>query len=104
MSEMLKMALKSEYANAGMLMGLDGLEGALMQLTPSMNIVSRQQVLQKVMPKQYPSIGSRAEMEKFFPELPDHIKEGLLKGTLRLADTIIYSSKWLGGSKTVKMF
>jgi hypothetical protein len=49
------------------------------------------------------SKGSRAEMEKHFNELPQHIKNGLLKGELRLADTIIYSIKPVN-SKTVKMF
>ena len=49
------------------------------------------------------SKGSRAEMEKHFNELPQHIKDGLLKGDLRLADTIVYSRK-IVNSKTVKMF
>jgi hypothetical protein len=42
-------------------------------------------------------------MEKHFTELPAHIKEGLKKGELRLADTIIYSIK-PASSKTIKMF
>jgi hypothetical protein len=42
-------------------------------------------------------------MEKHFAELPPHIKNGLAKGELRLADTIIYSVK-TATSKTIKMF
>jgi len=42
-------------------------------------------------------------MEKHFAELPPYIREGLAKGDLRLADTVIYSIK-LVNSKTVKMF
>jgi hypothetical protein len=42
-------------------------------------------------------------MEKHFGELPAHIKEGLAKGDLRLADTVIYSIK-PATSKTIKLF
>ena len=42
-------------------------------------------------------------MEKFFGELPAHIKEGLVRGELRLADSTIYSIKPVT-SKTIKMF
>ncbi len=49
------------------------------------------------------SKGSRAEMEKHFKELPAHIREGLKKGELRLADTVIYSIK-PALQTTIKMF
>ncbi len=52
----------------------------------------------------FPSRLSRAEMQKFAKELPDHIVSGLRSGKLRLADTIVYSIKRVGGEKTVKMF
>jgi hypothetical protein len=42
-------------------------------------------------------------MEKYFAELPEHIKQGLLKGELRLADTVLYSIKPVN-SKTIKLF
>jgi hypothetical protein len=42
-------------------------------------------------------------MEKHFAELPTYIKDGLANGTLRLADTVIYSVKPLT-SKTIKIF
>ena len=42
-------------------------------------------------------------MEKHFSELPKHIQEGLRKGELRLADTVIYSIK-PASSKTIKLF
>jgi hypothetical protein len=51
-----------------------------------------------------PSQGSRAEFEKFFVELPKHIKEQLLQGKLRLADQLIYTIKPIKGAKTIKMF
>jgi hypothetical protein len=51
-----------------------------------------------------PSQGSRAEFEKFFVELPKHIKEQLLQGKLRLADHLIYTIKPIKGAKTIKMF
>lgn len=94
-----------EYNNAGALLGgLDGVEqeellGALKKLNP----INRMKVLNKMAGGVPASKGSRAEMEKHFHELPQHIKEGLLKGELRLADTIIYSIKQVK-SNTIKMF
>jgi hypothetical protein len=49
------------------------------------------------------SFGSRAEMEKFYQELPQHVKEGLARGSLHYSDTIIYTIKRVD-SKTTKMF
>jgi hypothetical protein len=60
--------------------------------------------MQKLMKKPIPSQGSRAEFEKFFVELPKHIKEQLLQGKLRLADHLIYTIKAVNGAKTIKMF
>jgi hypothetical protein len=93
-----------EYNNAGALFGLDGPEseellGALMKMNP----LKRQRMINKLTSNAAPSKGSRGEFEKFFPELPAHIKEGVRKGELRLADTILYSIKKVA-SKTVKMF
>lgn len=50
------------------------------------------------------SKGSRAEMEKFFKQLPGHIKRELRGSKLRLGDHMIYSIKPVGTSKTIKMF
>lgn len=66
-------------------------------------MVARTKTVQKLVGNPFPSKGSRAEMEKHFAELPKHIKEGLGKGDLRLADTVIYSIK-PASSKTIKMF
>ena len=52
----------------------------------------------------HPSKGSRAEFEKHYQEVPVDIKRQIKSGKLRLADTIIYSIKPVGGSKTIKMF
>lgn len=93
-----------EYNNSGALLGIDGPEteellGALRRMNP----IQRMRVLNKMAGGVPASKGSRAEMEKHFNELPQHIKGGLLKGDLRLADTIIYSIKPVN-SKTIKMF
>ncbi len=93
-----------EYNNAGALFGSDGLGsdellGALMKMNP----LKRARVINKLTSNGAPSRGSRAEFEKFFPELPAHIQEGVKKGELRLADTILYSIKKVA-SKTIKMF
>lgn len=93
-----------EYNNAGALFGLDGVEGEeLMNTLRRMNPVQKVKTINKLANPGANSRGSRAEMEKFFPELPVHIKEGLAKGDLRLADTVLYSIK-AAGSKTIKMF
>lgn len=100
----LGMLARSEYPNAGDLMGLDDLSTELMGYLGSLDIVTRTKVMQKLAKRTAPSQGSRAEMEKFFAELPDAIKEGLLTGKLRLADTVIYTVKPIAGAKTIKMF
>lgn len=93
-----------EYNNVGALLGLDGagaddyLNG-LKRLPP----VQRAKATMKLASTGAPSRGSRAEMEKFFGELPQAIKDSLVKGEQRLADTIIYSIKPVN-SKTIKMF
>lgn len=93
-----------EYNNAGALFGLDGLEGEeLLGALRAMNPLKRQRMVNKLTSNPSPSKGSRGEMEKFFGELPPHIQEGVKRGELRLADTILYSIKKVA-SKTVKMF
>lgn len=92
-----------EYNNQGALLGLEGAEeqellGALRRMNP----IQRMKTLNK-MTSNSPSKGSRAEMEKFFGELPAYIKEALVRGDLRLADATIYSIKAVS-SKTIKMF
>lgn len=93
-----------EYNNAGALLGTEVMESeelnAAVQRLPLMQKVG---VMKKLATPAMPSKGSRAEMEKHFSELPAHIREGLKKGELRLADTIIYSIK-PASSKTIKMF
>lgn len=93
-----------EYNNQGALLGMDGLEddeflGALRRMHP----VKRARTISRLANTGAPSRGSRAEMEKHFGELPPGIKESLVKGELRLADTIIYSIKPVT-SKTIKLF
>jgi hypothetical protein len=93
-----------EYNNAGALVGIDGIDdGELLGALRRMNPVKRQRTVNKLANTGAPSRGSRAEMEKFFGELPAHIKDGLARGELRLADSTIYSIKPVT-SKTIKMF
>jgi hypothetical protein len=93
-----------EYNNQGALLGLDDVENdELLGALRKMNPLQRARTITKLSTPAAASKGSRAEMEKHFAELPAHIKEGLKKGELRLADTIIYSIK-AASSKTIKMF
>ena len=101
---MLELEGLNEYNNSGALLGIDGAEheellGALRRMNP----IQRMKVMQKLAGGVPASRGSRAEMEKHFHELPQHIKDGLLNSDLRLADTIIYSRK-IVNSKTIKLF
>lgn len=92
-----------EYNNQGGLLGIDMLENSeLMGMLGRMNPIKRQRTINKLTGTGIPSRGSRAEMEKFFSELPQNIKDGLKKGELRLADSVIYSIK--PAASTVKMF
>jgi hypothetical protein len=92
-----------EYNNQGALLGLEGADDAeLLGALRRMNPVQRVKTMNKMFNTPQ-SKGSRAEMEKFFGELPPHIKEGLVRGELRLADSTIYSIKPVT-SKTIKLF
>ena len=92
-----------EYNNQGALLGLDGADDAeLLGALRRMNPIQRAKTVNKMFTTP-PSKGSRAEMENFFGELPPLIKEGLVKGELRLADSTIYSIKPVG-SRTIKLF
>jgi len=97
------MLAKSEYNNAAELYGLGEIDNELLGYLNALDPVTRMKVTSK-MKRNIPSSGSRAEMEKFFPELPDSIKSGLAQGKLRLADTVIYSIKPVNGSKVVRIF
>jgi hypothetical protein len=99
---MLELEGLGEYNNAGALLGLEGAEEELLGALGEMNAIKRHKVMNKLFTSSR-SKGSREEMEKHFNELPQHIKDGLLKGELRLADTIIYSRKQVN-SKTIKLF
>jgi hypothetical protein len=92
-----------EYNNQGALLGLEGADdGELLGALRRMNPIQRAKTMNKMF-NTPASKGSRAEMEKFFGELPPHIKEGLVRGELRLADSTIYSIKPVT-SKTIKLF
>ena len=94
-----------EYNNVGALLGINGIEDSeLIGALRRMNPVKRQRTIMRLASSGGPSRGSRADMEKLFPELPSHIKQALAKGELRLADTIIYSIKKVAASRTIKLF
>lgn len=92
-----------EYNNAGALLGIDGNEDEVMGALRRLNPIQKQRQFNKIVSAGAPSQGSRGEMEKHFGELPNHIKGGLTKGELRLADSVIYSIKPVT-SKTIKLF
>lgn len=96
--------MESEYTNPTELMGFGEIEEELLGDLKRLNPLARVKAMQKLMKKPIPSQGSRAEFEKFFVELPKHIKEQLLQGKLRLADHLIYTIKAVNGAKTIKMF
>lgn len=100
----IEMLEESEYNAAGELLGLDALalNGELAAQIGKLSPMRKAKMLRK-MATGHTSRGSRREMEKFFKELPKHIKEELARGKLRLADTTIYSIKKVN-SRTVKMF
>ena len=82
-----------EYNNQGALLGLEGIDdGELLGALRKMNPINRLKMVSKLSNTGAASKGSRAEMERFFGELPVNIKEALVKGELRLADSIIYST------------
>ena len=97
--------MESEYTNPTELLGLNGeIDTELLGYLNALNPVQRAKAMGKIVKRHIPSQGSRAEFEKFFVELPKHIKEQLLQGKLRLADHLIYTIKPVKGAKTIKMF
>jgi hypothetical protein len=97
--------MESEYTNPTELLGLNGeMDAELLGYLNALNPVARARAMSKMTKRNIPSQGSRAEFEKFFVELPKHIKEQLLQGKLRLADQLIYTIKPVNGAKTIKMF
>lgn len=104
MSDLIKSAIDSEYNNVGELMGIDdALMGEVSELMGRMKTTDKIKFLRKISSKSTASRGSRAEFEKFFKEVPDGVKQSLVKGDLRLADYTLYSIKPVN-SKTIKLF
>lgn len=91
--------MNSEYNNVGELFGLGELEKATRGMSP----VKKAMFVKRLAGQVHGSRRSRAEMEKFFKQVPGHVKAELLKGGVRLADYTIYSKKKVT-SKTIKMF
>ncbi|MBL4862837.1 MAG: hypothetical protein JKY09_07470 [Crocinitomicaceae bacterium] len=91
--------MNSEYNNVGELFGIGELERATRDMSP----VKKAMFIRRIAGQVQGSRRSRAEMEKFFKQVPEHVKAELLKGGVRLADYTIYSTKLIT-SKTVKMF
>ncbi len=91
--------MNSEYNNVGELFGIGELEKATRNMSP----VKKAMFIRKIAGQVHGSRRSRAEMEKFFKQVPKHVRGELLKGGVRLADYTIYSTKIIT-SKTIKMF
>jgi hypothetical protein len=91
--------MNSEYNNVGELFGIGELERA----TDGMSPVKKAMFIRKIAGQVNGSRRSRAEMEKFFKQVPKHVKRELLIGGVRLTDYTIYSTKLIT-SKTIKMF
>ena len=96
---MLDELLDSEYNNVGELFGIGELEALTHHMAPRQKMKAIMRLGRQVKS----SRRSRGEMEKFFKQLPKHVKQGLIKGTIRLSDMTIYSTKLIS-SKTIKMF
>ena len=91
--------MNSEYNNVGELFGIGELERA----THGMSSIKKAMFIRKMAGQVHGSRRSRGEMEKFFKQVPKHVKRELLKGGVRLTDYTIYSTKLIT-SKTIKMF
>lgn len=96
---MLDDLIDSEYNNVGELFGFGELEKAVRHLPRGQQV----KVVSRLSKQVRSSRRSRGEMEKFFKQMPKHVKQELVKGTLRLADWTVYSVKQIT-SKTIKMF
>ena len=48
--------------------------------------------------------GSRAEMKRYFKQLPEHIRSELYKSKLRFGDKLIYSIRPVADSRVIKFF
>jgi hypothetical protein len=96
---MIEEIMDSEYNNVGELFGFGELEKATRHMNPMQKVKAISRLSRQVKS----SRRSRGEMEKFFKQLPKHVKQELVKGSLRLADWTIYSVKQIK-SKTIKMF
>lgn len=92
--------MNSEYNNAGELFGIEQMNNLMNSANPLQKAIALKKVIQS---GGQVSRRSRAEMEKHFKQLPNEVKHGLLKGSLRLADYTIYSIKQVN-SKTIKLF
>lgn len=91
--------LESEYNYVGELYGIEELEMATRHMKPKERI----RAIKRLSGQIRGSRRSRGEMEKYFKQLPKHVKQELVRGSLRLADWTIYSVKPIT-SKTIKMF
>ena len=96
---MLNDLITSEFNNVGELLGIGELDAALQNMTPK----EQRKAMMRMATQVKMSRRSRGEMEKFFRELPRHIRHELIKGRLRLSDYTLYTMKRIT-SKTIKMF
>lgn len=95
--------LNSEYNNSGELFGIDAVTMA--RIAQGASPIQKAQILKKIAQQGQAQVsrGSRRDMEKYFKQLPEHVKGELVKGSIRLTDYTVYSIKEIN-SKTIKMF
>jgi hypothetical protein len=86
--------MNSEYNNIGELFGIGELENATHGMTP----VKKALFIRKVAGQVHSSRRSRAEMEKFFKQVPKHVREELLKGGVRLIHHLLHQKDQLQNS------
>jgi hypothetical protein len=91
------------YNNQGDLLGLEKNGKAIMYHLEKKDPLTRKRIINRLTAVNSSSKGSKEEMETHFASLPKHIRQALIDGELRLADTIVYSVKPIV-SKTIKMF
>lgn len=103
MIEDLDAVIDSEFNNAGELLGLGALDSDVMGELSRMTPLKRAAMINRLTKQVRGSRRSRGEMEKFFKQVPKHVKSELVRGKLRLADYTIFATKRVT-SKTIKMF
>ncbi len=93
----------SELGNPIPIYEIDKLPGSVSSFLNDLDPVQRAKVLSRIKTAKNYSRERRVLFEKYFDELPQHIREGLKKGKLRLSDHTIYAIKQVK-EKSIQIF